>query len=205
MSTRARYEDLTTLLYMFPFVAAVGYAILLWAETGASAFLPASAYLTVTRDPTLFILGSLAVLLGLMIEVNGTDPSARPAKLASLGGTLQSIAVASLAIVLLSVWYANGFTDLGGAGTDFLLGRYGLVFPAVMVLLSYLLTARFRLGALANQKAIALIALLLVPVTVREIGKRELAVGMLVSLLRIVAGLYLFLFPIKRARPEKQE
>lgn len=205
MSVRGRYEDLTTVLYMVPFLGAVGYAIILWAQAGASAFLPTSVYLMVTRDPTLFMLGSLAVLLGLMIEVSGADPSARPAKVASLAGTLQTMAVACLVIVLLSAWYANGFTDLGGAATDFIVGRYGLVFPAVMVLLSYLLTARFNLGALANQRAIAVIVLLLVPVTIYEVGKRATAVGMGISLLLLLAGVFLYLAPVKKAQPAKAE
>ena len=205
MSSRARYEDLTTLLYMLPFVVGVGYAILLWAEAGASAFLPTSVYLTVTRDPVLFMMGSLAVLLGLMIEVNSTEPTARPAKLASLSGLLQSIAIASLIIVILSAWYANGFTDLGGAATDFVVGRYGIVFPAILVLLSYLLTARFRIEALADRKVLPIIALLLVPVTVYEIGKRELAVGMVTSLALLLAGVFLYLTPMKKAQPAKAD
>ena len=204
MSTRSRYEDLTTLLYMVPFVGAVVYAVALWAQSGASAFLPTSVYLTVTRDPIMFMVASLSVLLGVTIEVNATDPAGRKAKLASLGGTLQSIALASLIVVLLSAWYANGFTDLGGAGTDFIVGRYGLVFPAVMVLLSYLITIRFRLESVTTRSFAALVALLLVPASVYEIGKRQAALGAGVGFVLLLVGLYLYLGPGKKA-PKKEE
>ena len=205
MSLRGRSEDLSTLLYMVPFVAAVGYAIVLWAQAGASAFLPTSVYLTVTRDPILFIAGSLATLLGVVVEMDGTEPSGRPAKLQSLGGTLQSIAIASLVVVLLSAWYANGFTDLGGAATDFVVGRYGLVFPAMMVLFSYLLTIRFRLGSIANRSFAALVALLLVPASVYEIGKRSVPLGVGIAFILLVVGMYLYLSPGRKATPETEE
>ncbi len=204
MSVRGRSEDLSTLLYLVPFVGAIGYAVVLWAQTGASALLPSSVYLAVTRDPILFIVGSLAILLGVMIEVSSTEAAGRPAKLLSLGGTLQSIAIASLVIVLLSAWYANGFTDLGGAATDFIVGRYGLVFPAMMVLFSYLLTVKFRLQSVTNRNFVALIALLLVPVSVYEIGKRILPLGVGIAFVLLVVGLFLFLAPGRKKDSEKE-
>ena len=205
MSLRARYDDITALLYLVPFVGAIGYAIVLWAQSGISSVLPPSVYLTVTRDPILFIVGSLAVLLGVMIEVNSTEPAGRRARLLSLGGTLQSMAVASLVIVLLSAWYANGFTDLGGAATDFIVGRYGLVFPAILVLFSYLLTVSFRLESVTNRDFAALVALLLVPASIYEIGKRQLALGVGIAFVLLVAGLFLYLGPQKKGIQEKEE
>ena len=205
MSSRGRYEDLSTLLYLVPFLGAFGYAIALWVQSGASALLPTQVYLTVTRDPTLFIVGSLAILLGVMIEVNSTEAAGRPSKLLSLGETLQSIAVASLVIVILSAWYANGFTNLGGAATDFIVGRYGLVFPAMMVLFSYLLTIKVRLESITNRNFVALVALLLVPASLYEIGKRQLALGVGVAFVLLIVGLFLYLTPQRTKAPEKEE
>lgn len=205
MSGSGRYEDLSTVLYLVPFVGAFGYAVALWAETGASAFLPTSVYLTVTRDPILFMAGSLAVLLGVMIEVNSTEARGRQAKLLSLGGTMQSMAIATLVIVLLSAWYANGFTDLGGAATDFIVGRYGLVFPAMLVFFSYLLTIKFRLQSVTSRAFLALVALLLVPASVYEIGKRQAALGIGIAFVLLVLGLYLFLAPRGKQAPAKEE
>lgn len=204
MSARARYEDLSTVLYMVPFIGGIGYAIALWVQNGASLLLPSSVYLTVSRDPTLFIVASLSILLGIMIEVNSTEPAGRPAKLVSLGGTLQSIAAASLVLALLSAWYANGFTDLGGAAADLIVGRYGLVFPAIMVLLSYLLTARFRAGALADRRVIAIVLMLLVPASLYEIGRRQIAVGLLVALALLVAGAAMYVLPQKKQAPAEK-
>ena len=205
MSTRGRAEDFSTILYLVPFIASGVYGLVLWVQNGVSLTLPTSVYLTVTRDPYLFMLGSLSIMLGIIIEVNGTDSGTRPAKLVSLGNTLQSIAAASLILVLLSAWYANGFTDLTGMATDFIVGRYGLVFPAVLVLLSYLLSAQFNLVSLANRKVLAIVAMLLVPVSLYEIGKRDVFAGLLVSLLLLLFGLGAYLVPEKKAPTPKVE
>ena len=205
MSLRGRYEDVSTLLYLVPIVVPIAYALVLWVQGGISATLPSSVYLTVTRDPTLFIGASLAVMLGIIVEVNGTEPKRRPAVLASLGGTLQSIAAASLVIVLIAALYANGFTDITGAATDFIIGRYGLVFPATLVLLSYLITVRFTLPGVTKRQAGAAVALLLVPVSLYEVGKRQIVVGIGIAFVLLVIGMALYLVPEKKAPPPKQE
>jgi hypothetical protein len=204
MSTRVRYEDVSTLLYLVPIVVPIIYALVLWVQNGISPAFPSSVYLTVTRDPILFIGVSLAVMLGVIIEVNGTEPAARTAKLASLGGTLQSIAVASLVIVLIGALYANGFTDITGAGTDFIVGRYGIVFPAALVLLSYLMTVRFKLPGVTRRQILAAIALLLVPASLYEVGKRDTAVGVVLSFVLLVVGLALYLVPEKKPPAPKK-
>lgn len=205
MSIKGRSEDYSTLLYLVPIVAAVVYGLVLWVQAGISPTLPSSVYLTVTRDPYLFILGSLAVMLGIVVEVRGTDLQARQAKLASLGNTLQSMAAAILIIILFFAWYANGFTDLGGMATDFIVGRYGLVFPAVLVLLSYLISARIRFASFFNRKALALIAVLLVPVPLYELGKRNVFAGLVVSLLMLGGGLAIYLAPDKKPIQQQEE
>jgi len=204
MSIRGRYEDISTVLYLVPIIAPVVYALVLWAQSGISLVLPSSVYLTVTRDPYLFTGASLAVILGVIIEVNETEPGARAAKLASLGATLQSIAVASLVIVLISALYANGFTDIEGAATDFIIGRYGIVFPAALVLLSYLITVQYKLPGVTMRQLLAAVVLFLVPVSLFELGKRVDALGVSVAFVLLVLGLALYLVPEKKSSPPKK-
>ncbi|HEY6283979.1 MAG TPA: hypothetical protein VIW22_08660, partial [Nitrososphaerales archaeon] len=192
--------DVSTLLFLVPFVASGVYGHVLWVQSGISPFLPTSVYLTVTRDPVLFIVGSLSIMLGVMIEVNSADPSVRQAKLASLGNYLQSMAIASLVLVIISAFYANGFLDLSGAATDFIVGRYALVFPAMLVLLSYLLTARFRWSSLKNRKVLAVISLLLVPASIYELGKRQPTLGLGGAFVLLIIGVALFVIP-ERKKP----
>lgn len=205
MATRGYAEDISTLLFLVPFLASGIYGIVLWVQAGISAVLPTSVYLTVTRDPILFIIGSLSIMLGVMIEVNSADPSNRNAKLSSLGSNLQSIAIASLILVVVSALYANGFLDVSGAATDFIIGRYGLVFPAMLVLLSYLLTARFRWSSLMNRKVLAVIALLLVPASIYELGNRHPTLGLGGALVLLIVGVALFVIPEKKRRDANAE
>ena len=190
---------------MVPFVGGAVYGLVLWIENGISFVLPRAVYLDVTRDPIFFTIASLAVFLGLILEVNGTDFPSRPAKLASLGNTLQSLAVAALILVLICAFYANGFTDLGGMATDFIIGRYGLVFPAMLVLLSYLITARFNVAALGDRKVMAVIAMLLVPASLYEIGKRQIVLGLVIAFVLLMIGLALYIMPERKPTPPKQE
>jgi hypothetical protein len=202
MSSGGRYGDLTAILYLVPFLTCGIYGAYLWAQAGLSLGLPSSVYLTVTRDPYVFMLGSLAVMLGVVLDTRGADPAQRKAKLASLGNNLQSIAVASLILVLVAALYANG-SNVGGAADDFIIGRYGLVFPAVLVLLSYLVTARFNFSSLAKPKVLAVIALLLAPVSIYEIGKRDVTVGLGIALVLIIIGLSAYILPErKKSAPE---
>ncbi len=204
MSNKGLSQDASALLYLVPFAASGVYALYLWVLGGVSPILPATVYLKVTRDPILFVVGSLSVMLGVAIEVSSTDQAGRSAKLDTLGNTLQSIAAASLILALLSAWYANGFSDVTGAATDFIVGRFGLVFPVVMVLLSYLVTAKFNLGPLRSPMVLGIVAMLLVPVSVYAFGKRNGVLGIALGLLFLVIGLALFLMSSrKRADFEK--
>jgi len=199
MSRDGTAGDISALLYLVPFAVSGAYGLYLWAQAGLSALLPSSVYLSVTRDPLVFVVGSLAILSAVVIEVNSTEPARRPAKLTSLSSTLQTIAVASLVLALFGAWYANGFTDIGGMATDFVIGRYGLVFPTLMVLLSFILTGKFRLGAVRSEKVLGILAMLLVPVTMYELGRRQPVLGLSIALAFLVIGAALLLGPWRKS------
>ncbi|MDG6985994.1 MAG: hypothetical protein JRM73_04525 [Nitrososphaerota archaeon] len=204
MSSSGRYGDATAVLYIVPFLASGIYGLYLWVQAGLSAILPTSVYLTVTRDPYIFMVGSLAVLLGVFLDMSGTDPAQRKAKLTSIGSNLQSLAVASLILVLVCALYANGL-NIGNAASDFIVGRYGLVFPAVLVLLSFLVTAQFNLSALAKPRIFGIVALLLATGSIYEIGKRQVTVGLAIALFLIIVGASAFLLPDRKKAEEKSK
>ena len=193
MSKKVSSDDASVLLYMVPFIASGVYALYLWTASGISSVLPGSVYLTVTRDPILFLVGTFSVMLSVVLEVSSTSPAGRPAKLGSVGGTLQTIAAASFILAVVCALYANGFTDVSGAANDFFVGRLDLIFPLVMVLFSYLITARFNLDSLRTPVILGIIAMLLVPVSAYEIGKRSTILGLAVAFVFMIAGLGLFL------------
>jgi hypothetical protein len=75
----------------------------------------------------------------------------------------------------------------------------------MLVLLSYLVSAQFRLASVTSRNVLAVIAMLLVPVSLYEIGKRALFLGLFVAFILLLAGLGIYLFPERKAAPEKEE
>lgn len=188
-------DDISTLLYIVPFALSAIYALVRWAGEGFTYFLPSTVYLDVTRDPYVFIVGTFAIFAGLAIEVRGTEPSKRNAKLHSLGGTLQTIAASSFVLAIICALYANGFTGVSAAASDVIVGRYALVFPVLLVLMSYLVTARFNFVSLGTRGAVGIILLLLVPVSLREVGKRNISLGLAGAFVLLILGLAVLLIP----------
>lgn len=192
MNRRETYEDVSFLLLFVPFSASGLYALYLWAGHGLSFFLPEQAYLGVTRNPNIFLLGTLAVLLSVILEVSIEDPPRRAERAASVSRRLQRLAAASFVLAIIAAWYANGFArDFGGTGLDVFLGRYTIVFPALLILLSFLIATPLRLGSLAQTKTLAIILLLAVPAVIYEVGRRNTQLGLAGSLLLTILAVSL--------------
>ena len=193
MSRSSSSEDISTLLYIVPFIVSGADAIYLWVTSGISAKLPTTVYLDVTRDPYVFLAGVFAVLLGVMLDLRGVDREGRRERLAWTSGYLQKTAAACFVLSLLMAWYANGFVDLSGAAEDFVVGRYSIVFPAFLVLFSYLVNPSLKLRGAASYRLLGFIAMLAVPAVVYEVGKRNTAVGLALATVLLFVGLYLIL------------
>jgi len=202
MSSRGRYEDASTLLFLVPFIASGADAIYLWVSSGISAKLPSSVYLDVTRDPYIFLVGILAVLAAVLLDVNGVDRQVRRERLAWTSGYLQKTAAACFVLSLVMAWYANGFLDLSGAAEDFVVGRYSIVFPVILVFFSYLVNPSLKVGGAASYKLLGFLALLAVPAVVYEVGKRDTVVGLASAVVLMIVGVYLLIRTGKKPAAE---
>jgi len=184
MNRKEMYEDVSSLLLLIPFFAAALYALYLWAVEGFSFYLPEQVYLGVTRNPDVFLLGILAIILSTVMEVSSEERARRSERVLLLSKRLQKLAAASFVLAIITAWYANGFSaDLSGTGADLFAGRYTIVFPALLVLLSFLIVTPINLRSLAQVKTVAIILLLAVPVVIDEVGKRNAPLGLGGSLL----------------------
>lgn len=205
MSKKVSMDDVSVTLYLVPFIASAAFALYLGIVDKVSKVLSPTVYLTVTRDPILFLTGTFCVFLGVVVEVSSTNPSGRIAKLGSVSNTLQTIAAASFILAILCVIYANGFGDLSGAANDFILGRYSFIFPITMVISSYLITARFNMSAVGTPAVLGIVAMLLVPVALYEAGKRSTLVGLLLALVVMIGGLGLFVLSARKTSTQGSE
>jgi hypothetical protein len=187
-----RNGDIALLLYSAPFVLNFVYALYLWFGTGLSATLPQLVFLEVTQNPYLFLAGFAAVVLAAVIDFNSEPPERRKGALSTLSKRLQAIAFLSVVLALVSAWYAANF-DLGLTFFNLLDGRYPLVFPALLVLLSFLILPSVRLEG-ANLKNLLVVLLLLAsPVVIHELGKRNTVGGLGLGLVLILAAAFLLL------------
>ncbi|MDA4113562.1 MAG: hypothetical protein OK474_05925 [Thaumarchaeota archaeon] len=192
MIPRENREDLPFLLFLVPFAVSAVYAIFLWVQTGVSATLPQTVFLQVTENPYVFLIGFVAVIVGVVMDVAYTEPALRRAKLVQESKALQIIAITALVLGILSAWYAAGF-DLGVASTNILTGRYVIIFPALLIAFSFLMLPAVNIRK--DQTNIVLIAVMLlaIPLVVDEVGKRSFFAGMLLGLGLLVAAIYLYL------------
>jgi len=204
MSRKVSSDDAVVLLYSVPFIASGVYALYLWVTSGISSVLPNSVYLTVARDPILFLVGTFSVMLGVVLEVSSTGPAGRLTKLGSVGSTLQTIAVTGFILALVCAFYANGFSNVSGTANDLFLGRFSLIFPLMMLLLSFLITARFDIISLRTPTILGIIAMLFVPVSLYEVGRRSTVLGLAVGLVFMVVGLSLLLMPNRNVADQRK-
>ena len=185
-------RDIPFLLFLVPFVLSGVYALYLWVSTGISPVLPSSVFLEVTESPYVFIVGFLAVIAGASMDIIQAEPSARRATLESESSALQKIALAALVLGGLSAWYSAGF-DPGAAATNFLDGRYVIVFPALLILFSFLFLPAVAIRGVRLRNAVVVVLLLGVPLSVHEVGKLNFFAGMASGLVLLAIALYLYL------------
>jgi hypothetical protein len=78
-------------------------------------------------------------------------------------------------------------------------GRYDIVFPTLLFLLSYLMRVRFQFEALLSRKFLGIVAMLLVPGALYALGKLKTVADLPAALLFLAIGLVLLLWPESKA------
>jgi hypothetical protein len=189
-----RYGDVALLLYVAPFILNFVYALYLWSVVGFSAVLPQLVYLEVTQNPYIFLAGFAAVALAVLIDFNEEPPTARKGALLKLSGRLQGIALISIVLALITAWYAAS-GDVGNALFNVLDGRYPLVFPALLVLFSFLILPAVKMQGANLRNLLVIVLLVASPAALYELGKRNTFAGLGVGLVLLLVAAFLLLQP----------
>jgi hypothetical protein len=185
-----KYGDVALLLYAAPFILNFVYALYLWFGAGFSAIMPQLVYLEVTQSPYIFLAGFAAVALAVVIDFDSEPQNARKSSTAVLSRRLQLIALVSVILAFTAAWYSAG-GDLGTGVLNMVDGRYPLVFPAVLVFLSFLILPSVKLQG-ANQKNLLIVVLLIAsPLALYELGKRDTIAGLGVGLILLLVAAFL--------------
>ena len=143
-------ENISFILYLVPLISSIIYAISLWASEGLSSTLPETVYLSVTKDPYLFLIGFLAICCAVLIEVFGSSKESRLSRIETNSKQIQILAVISFSAAVLSVWSTIGYSfDISRTLQILLAGRYALIFPLMLFILAFLLNTSLKFNLLS--------------------------------------------------------
>jgi hypothetical protein len=187
-----RNGDIALLLYAAPFILNFAYALYLWVGTGISAILPQLVFLEVTQNPYLFLAGFAAVSMAAVIDFNSEPPERKRIAVVTLSKRLQTIAVVSIVLAVLAALYAADF-DASVMIFNLLDGRYPLVFPALLMFLSFLILPSVRLRGANMRNTLVVVLLIASPAALYELGKRNTIAGLGVGLILLLAAAYLLI------------
>ncbi len=140
-------EDLSFLMYLVPFLVSGAYAF--YSAYPQELPIPPSeaVYLAVTKSPEVFAIGSVCVMAGLLLRVVPCPPVERHRKILEAIGRLQWVAVSSFGLAIVSALSTMRFSGNVSAVFSLVLeGRYALVFPLFMLILSFLISPAVSLG-----------------------------------------------------------
>ena len=143
-------ENISFILYLVPLISSTIYAISLWTSEGLSSTLPETVYLSVTKDPYLFLIGFLAICCAVLIEVFGSSKESRLSRIETNSKQIQILAVISFSAAVLSVWSTIGYSfDISRTLQILLAGRYALIFPLMLFILAFLLNTSLKFNLLS--------------------------------------------------------
>jgi len=193
MSSKERIQDVSFLLFLVPFAASAIYAIYLWVESGISATLPQSVFLQVTENPYVFLLGFAAVVVGATLDVTSEALPKRKQKLVEESNRLQYLAVTALVLGGLCAWYAAGF-DVGAGVSNLLDGRYAVIFPVMVILVSYLMLPSVTLKRGSAGYLLSVLCIVGSLAIIDEVGKRNYFAGIALAAALVVLSIYFYLY-----------
>ena len=143
-------ENISFILYLVPLISSTIYAISLWTSEGLSSTLPETVYLSVTKDPYLFLISFLAICCAVLIEVFGSSKESRLNRIKENSRQLQVLAVISFSAAVLSVWSTIGYSfNISGILPVLLEGKYALLFPIMLFTLAFLLNTSLKFNLLS--------------------------------------------------------
>ncbi len=164
---------------------------------GLSLSLPLNVYLTVTKDPLLFIIGFGAICLAVLIEVTMSPYQHKLKVLAENSKQIQLLALICLASTVFSAWSVTSYSPNAGILFNILIaGRYAIIYPLTLFILALFLNPSFHLDFFSYDnllKNAALFLLISSPLILYGLWRANISWTGIISLtfLTLVMGLVL--------------
>jgi len=183
-------EDAAFILYIAPILLNGGYGLWSWVTEGADLTALQQVYITLTREPLIFVAGLLAVCVAVVLDARYLSP------IEDVDRRVTRLAVFCFITALIIALLSTGFSLSRGL-ILFLQGRFALIFPALLMVLSFLFRVRWVSStSLKNAgRGLSLLLLLISPLTLYllwRLGAVWYAV-LVVPLLLIIASIILMM------------
>jgi len=137
-------EDITFFLYLAPILISgiYGLATML---AGGLFYAPSEIFLLITRDSNIFIAGVLTVCIAVVLEIKFLGGEEKQSRDMRIARNVMLLAFFCFISALILAWGFAGF-DLSLASNLILTGRYSLIYPTFLIVLSVLLRLRVVQG-----------------------------------------------------------
>ena len=196
----AMVEDLSFLLYLFPLLINIIYPLYLWFTLN---LLPSDVYLRATNDIIIFLIGALAIMIAIIIEVWMNPKDARIKKIGENIPRMRILAFSLIILSLIFVWVASGYSlNMVEVFDLYLEGRYAILYPLFLLFLSLFLSPSikhlFKISAIIFE-AIPIILMASSPLMLHIFWRWKLSSNIVFSipLLMFIAGIALFLYSLR--------
>jgi len=188
-------EDISFILFLLPVILTGGF--LLWASSIGSGY-DTDIYLSITRNPIIFVISILAVSAGTLVEIYSNPLSLRKRKLEINARRMQWLAGITILTSAVAAW-----VSLGGSATPpaflglFLTARFPLIYSVLLYVLSSMLTLQFKIPSTESSLVVnssSVIVLLLAPISflVGTTAQLPFAIVVIVSISLLGLGIGLF-------------
>ena len=128
-------EDAAFILYIIPILLNGGYGLWSWVAAGADLAALQQVYINLTREPVIFLVGLIAVCVAVVLDARYLSP------IEDVERRVTRLAVFCFITALIIALLSTGF-NLSRGLILFLQGRYALIFPALLMVLTFLFKVR---------------------------------------------------------------
>jgi len=128
-------EDAAFILYIIPILLNGGYGLWSWVAVGADLAALQQVYINLTREPVIFLVGLIAVCVAVVLDARYLSP------IEDVERRVTRLAVFCFITALIIALLSTGF-NLSRGLILFLQGRYALIFPALLMVLTFLFKVR---------------------------------------------------------------
>ncbi len=135
--------DMSVVAFMLPYLITAAYGIYVYIAVGSSSVQDKNvvAFLTITKNPYLFILGSALTLLAVVLFVTAFEGGKRTGSMETASRILAFLGVSStVSTYMVAAYSSGGLVEAVGLMTE---GRFASIYPLILFSTSFLLRLEF--------------------------------------------------------------